>query len=292
MTLAPFDFHQPPTLEDVIEALGQYGSEASLLAGGTALLIDLQHGELTPRHVISLWGVMQLAELRLNGDFHIGSLATMTDLAKAIPPAEPGWAGLREAALQVGSRQIQNMATVGGNLCKASPGADLVPPLLCLDAVLSLTGQLGERVFPLDGFLTGPDQTALLPGEVLRAVRLPPAPPHSGTAFLKIMRRRAVDCSIVSVAARVTLADDLQTCAQVRIAVAAAAPNPFRARRAEVRLEGERLDRELAAEAGRLAQEDSYPIDDVRASAAYRRTLVETLVTRALLIAGQRAGAV
>jgi len=289
MTLAPFDFHQPPTLEGVIEALGQYGSEASLLAGGTALLIDLQHGELTPSHVISLWGVKQLAELRRNGEFHIGSLATMTDLAKAINPGEPGWAGLREAALQVGGRQIQNMATVGGNLCKASPGADLVPPLLCLDAVLSLTGQRGERVLPLDGFLTGPDQTALMPGEVLRAVRLPPTPPHTGTAFIKIMRRRAVDCSIVSVAARVTLADDLQTSSQVRIGVAAAAPNPFRARRAEARLEGERLDPKLAAEAGRLAQEDSHPIDDVRASAGYRGTLVETLVARALLVAKQRA---
>lgn len=291
MTLSPFDFHQPPTLEGVIDALGQYGSEASLLAGGTALLIDLQQGGLTPRHVVSLWGVKQLGELRLNGAFHIGSLATMTDLVKSIRPTEPGWAGLREAALQVGSRQIQNMATVGGNLCKASPGADLVPPLLCLDAVLSLSGQQGERILPLDGFLTGPDQTALLPAEVLNAVRLPPTPPHSGTAFLKIMRRRAVDCSIVSVAARVTLADDLQTCAQVRIGVAAAAPNPFRARRAEARLEGEPLDPKLAAEAGRLAQEDSHPIDDVRASAAYRRILVETLVARALLVARQRAKA-
>jgi carbon-monoxide dehydrogenase medium subunit len=282
-----FEYHEPTSIDTASELLARHGREAAALAGGTALLIDIQHGELRPRHVVSLWKIPHLGELHSNGQLQIGALATVTELGNAM--TTPATLGLREAARALGSWQVQNMATVGGNLCKASPGADLVPPLLCLDAQLVLRSASGERQSPLDGFLTGPDQTALEAGELLTQIVVAPPPPRTGTAFLKIMRRQALDCSIVSVCARVSLEDDGLTCRQARLGLAAVAPNPIRARQAEAELEGKRLDPETIARASQRARSEARPITDVRASAAYRSHLIGVLLERAIERAAQRA---
>ena len=181
------------------------------------------------------------------------------------------------------------MATAGGNICKASPGADLVPPLLCLDAQLRLRGPEGERIVPLDGFLTGPDQADIRPAEILVDIVLPAMPPRTGTAFQKMMRRQAEDISIVAAAVRITFAEDNKTCEAVRIALCAVAPVPFRARSAEDALTGASLGPENVKKSALAAVGESRPISDVRASAEYRRMLVETLVERAILKAAERA---
>jgi carbon-monoxide dehydrogenase medium subunit len=283
-----FEFHEPDSLEALVALLARHGPQAALLAGGTALLVDMRHGECRPAHLVSLWGVPGLAGAHLNGGLHIGAGTTITDLARAIGD-DAALAGLREACRLLGARQVQNLATVGGNLCKASPGADMVPPLLCLDAELRLVGPDGERRTPLDGFLIGPDRADLRPAEVLTAIDLPQAPPRTGTAFLKVMRRHAVDCSIVAVAARVSLAADGRTMETVRVAVGAAAPNPFRARSAEQALQGTTLEPAVLRAAARAARSEARPISDVRASAAYRSRLVETLTARAVRAAAERA---
>ncbi len=283
-----FDFHEPRSLKGVIETLERYGHEAALLAGGTALLIDMRHGELSPQHLVSLWGVPGLAAIHRNGGLRIGALATITEVADSAL-AFPAYQGLREAALMLGGLQVQNMATLGGNICKASPGADMVPPLLCLDAELRLVGPDGERTTPLDGFLTGPDQTAIRPAEVLVEISLPPMPERTGSAFEKVMRRQAVDCSIVAVGTRITLAADGQTCIEARIGLGAVAPNPFRAQKAEAALAGRKIEPERVKEAARLARSEARPITDVRASAEYRQMLVEALVERAIWTAARRA---
>ncbi|HSB91218.1 MAG TPA: xanthine dehydrogenase family protein subunit M [Anaerolineales bacterium] len=285
--MTPFEFHEPSSIEAASELLGRHGRSAAALAGGTALLIDMRHAELRPSHVVSLWRIPGLSGIRANGGLRIGALTTVTELGDALD--HPAWRGLREAARALGSWQVQNMATVGGNLCKASPGADLVPPLLCLDATLSLQSAGGQREVPLDGFLTGPDQTSLAPGELLVRIHVPPPPPRTGTAFLKIMRRLAVDCSIVSVCARVTMEEDGVTCREARLGLAAVAPNPIRARRAEALLAGKGLDEDTLKAAAREARAEARPISDVRASAEYRRHLVETLTARALALAVARA---
>jgi carbon-monoxide dehydrogenase medium subunit len=283
----PFEFHEPSSLQEACDLLGRHGKQAAALAGGTALLIDMRHGEWHPDHLVSLWKIPGLQGLHANGGLEIGSLLTVRQLAEARPSAAT--AGLREAASMLGSWQVQNMATVGGNICKASPGADLVPPLLCLDAALVLQSASLERNAPLDGFLIGPDQTAIGPGEVLVKVVVPPPPPRTGTAFLKIMRRQALDCSIVSVCSRVTLDADGATCREARIGLAAVAPNPFRAKQAEAALQGTRLDDRELARAAALAQAEARPISDVRASADYRSLLVGVLVERTLRLAAERA---
>jgi len=285
--MMPFDFHEPTSVDQACDLLMRHGKDAAPLAGGTALLIDMRHQERQPHHIVSLWQIPGLDSLEANGHLRIGTLLTVAALRDSVAGA--ALLGLHEAARSLGSQQVQNMATVGGNLCKASPGADLVPPLLCLDADLELRSSGAGREAPLDGFLTGPDQTALAPGELLTAIRLPSPPPRSGTAFLKIMRRQALDCSIVSVCARVTLEQDLSTCREARIGLAAVAPNPFRAKSAEALLAGAPLADDVLRAAARQARREARPISDVRASAEYRSLLVETLVERTLRLAAERA---
>jgi len=132
-----FEYHQPHSLDETIALLTQYGNEAALLAGGTALLIDMRHGERSPGHVISLWEVPGLAGFRVNRGFHVGALTTISDLA-GTAAGHPPLRALVDSAWLFGGWQVRNMCTVGGNICKASPGADMVPPLLCLDAELRL----------------------------------------------------------------------------------------------------------------------------------------------------------
>lgn len=285
--MKPFEYHEPASIRAACEILDQNGPDAAALAGGTALLVDMRHGERQPRHVVSLWKIPDLGGFRANEDYEIGALLTVSDLGNALD--DPALQGLREAARSLGSWQIQNLATVGGNICKASPGADLVPPLLCLDARLALQSSGAQREAPLDGFLTGPDQTALTPGELLVSIHVPQPPPRTGTAFMKIMRRQALDCSIVSVCARVTLKADGLTCEVARIGLAAVAPNPFRAKAAEAMLAGRRIDDSVIQEAARSARGEARPITDVRASANYRSLLVGVLVERALRLAADRA---
>ena len=288
--MSHFDYYQPDSLQEVIALLGEHGEEAALLAGGTALLIDIRHGELHPRHVISLWGIPALQSVQVNGGpgCRFGALVTITDLARALAN-RPALRGLVEAAHLLGAQQVQNVATLGGNICKASPGADMVPPLLCLDAMLVADGPAGQRRTPLDGFLTGPDQTALRAGEVLTSIEFPSPPARTGTAFLKVMRRHAVDCSIVAVSARLTLAEDGQTVLAARLGLGAVAPNPFRARQAEALLQGQKIEPELLRQVASRACSEARPISDVRASADYRSMLIDTLVQRALLKAAERA---
>jgi CO/xanthine dehydrogenase FAD-binding subunit len=290
--MVKFGYHAPTSLEEAIDLLSRYGEAARPLAGGTALLVDMKHGyaHIRPTHLVSLTKLPELDRIsRRDGGWSMGSLTTLTAVEAHDAFAGGALLGLVEATRVLGGRQIRNMGTVGGNICHASPGADMVPPLLCLDAELQLTGAEGERTVPLDGFLLGPDHTAIRPAEILTEIRIPPPAPRSGSTFLKVMRRHSMDCSIVSVAARITSADDGETCAAARIAIGAAAPVPFRATDAENLLYNERPREELIREVAERAVKAARPITDVRASAEYRRMLVRGLVGRAVTEAWNRA---
>jgi len=164
----------------------------------------------------------------------------------------------------------------------ASPAADVVPVLLTLDATVACVGAGGERTVALEEFLVGPGQTVRRPGELVTAVQFAAPPARSATAFLKAGRRRAMEISVVCVAARLTLDPSGERCVEARIALGAVAPRTWRAREAERVLEGRAIGPEALREAGRVAAADCRPISDVRASARYRQLLVETLVPRAL----------
>jgi CO/xanthine dehydrogenase FAD-binding subunit len=286
-----FAYHEPDSLAGIISLLADHGENAAPLAGGTDLLVDVRHGKLHPTHVVSLWGASELRGMSEEdgGSMRVGALCTAAELGDRFA-ARAAWQCLSEASLLLGSRQIQNVATVGGNICKASPAADLVTALLCLDARVLLSGPQGGREVPLESFLVGPGRTSMKAAEVLTGIRLPAPPPGAATAFMKIMRRKAEDLSTAAVSAHVSIGGNGRTVQSCRIALGAVGPCPFRARSAETILIGRVLSPALLCTAAAAARSEARPVDDIRASADYRREMIEVLVRRALAAAAERAG--
>ena len=276
-----FEYHEPTSVAEAVHLGARFDADGRFLAGGTDLMIQMRRGKLRPRHVVSLHRVSGLDGIDADGSVTLGALVTHRALER-----HAGFQGrlraLVESAEVVGGHQVRNVGTVGGNIVNASPAADVAPVLLTLDATVTCAGPGGERTLPLDGFLVGPGQTALRPGELLTRIRFSALTEHAATAFLKAGRRRAMEIAVVCVAARLTLDAAGERCTEVRIALGAVAPTTRRAREAEQALVGRAPTPAVLREAGRLAAVGSQPISDVRASARYRTLLVETLVTRVL----------
>jgi CO/xanthine dehydrogenase FAD-binding subunit len=228
-------------------------------------------------NVIDISGIPDLRGIDARGEnIRIGALATWSDVMAADLP--PAFAALKQAARHVGGVQIQNRGTIGGNICNASPAADSVPPLLALDAVVELASLDGVRRMPLHDFIRGNRTTALLPGEILTAVHVPRPHDDERSVFLKLGARRYLIISIVSVAANLRF-DSHGCVAAARIAVGACSPAPIRLGRIEKALYGQYTG---STEVTLTAADGLSPIDDVRASAAYRLDAAETLLRRAL----------
>lgn len=283
-----FEYHEPASVAEAVALAERAGDAGRFLAGGTDLVIQMRRGRLAPLHVISLHRVHGLDGVEVDGRVTLGALVTHRQVERTAAFAG-ALRGLVEGAEVVGGRQIRNVGTVGGNIANASPAADVVPVLLALEAEVTCLGAGGERTIPLERFLLGPGQTDRRPGELLTSVRFAAPPPGSATAFLKAGRRRAMEISVVCVAARLTLDPGLERCLEARIALGAVAPTTMRARAAERALEGRTLTEDTMREAGRAAAGECRPIDDVRASARYRRLLVEAMVPRVLARCRARA---
>jgi carbon-monoxide dehydrogenase medium subunit len=284
-----FDYHEPTSIADAVALGARFGEAGRFLAGGTDLMIQMRRGRVAPRHVLSLHRVAGLDRIEEGDAVRLGALVTHRSIERC-PHFQGGLRALVEGAEVVGGHQIRNVATVGGNIVNASPAADVVPVLLALDATVTCLGPDGERTLPLAGFLSGPGQTERRPGDLLTSIRFDRLPPRAATAFLKAGRRKAMEISVVCVAVRLTLDAADARCREARIALGAVAPTTIRARAAERALEGQPLTDEVLRRAGRLAAGECAPIDDVRASARYRRLLVETLVPRALARCLERVG--
>ena len=279
--MSRFDYHQPESLADAVDLAARFGGQASFLAGGTDLIVQIERGRVAPRHVIGLGRVPGLVGIEVNGRITLGARVTHRAIEQT-----PALAGplrcLVEGAEVIGGHQVRNVATVGGNLVNASPAADLVPCLLALDGVVALVGPGGEREVPIEHFLLGPNRTARRSDELVTRVDLPALAPRAATAFLKAGRRRAMEISVVCVAARLTLDATLERCLEARVVLGAVAPTAVRAYAAERLLEGQPVGGEAFRRAAEAAQEACRPIDDVRASAGFRQHLVGVLVRRAL----------
>lgn len=276
-----FEYHEPTSLVEAVDLGARFGADGRFLAGGTDLIIQIRRGKLRLRHVVGLHRVPGLDGIDTNGSVTLGALVTHRALERH-SAFQGRLRALVEGAEVVGGHQVRNVGTVGGNIVNASPAADVIPVLLALDTTVTCVGPAGERTLPLDGFLVGPGQTALRPGELLTGLRFSALPGRSATAFLKAGRRKAMEISVVCVAARLTLDAAGERCAEARIALGAVAPTTRRAQAAEQALEDRAPTPDALREAGRLAAGESQPISDVRASARYRTLIVETLVTRAL----------
>jgi carbon-monoxide dehydrogenase medium subunit len=276
-----FDFVAVRSPEEAVARLAERGPDGRPIAGGTDLLVQTRARLITPAYVVDLGNIAELARLAQEPDGAIWIGATARMRAIQLSPLFRGaYRVIAEGAGLVGSIQIRNLATAGGNLCNAAPSADLAPPLLAVGAVAEILGPGGRRAVPLEDFFLGPRRTVLAPAEILLGVRVPRLPPRTGGHYARHTPRREMDIAVVGVAAVVTL--DNGHCADARIALGAVAPTPIRAARAEAVLRGQPLSAEVIAEAARLAAEDARPISDVRGSADFRRHLVRVLTRRTL----------
>ncbi|MGH7324375.1 MAG: FAD binding domain-containing protein [Candidatus Rokuibacteriota bacterium] len=285
-----FEVVQPGSVEECLRALVAHGPEASLLAGGTDLLPQLKNGLLKPRCVVDLSRVARLRALDRDGGrgLRLGAAVTAREI-EVDPGVRARYRALAESGALVGSVQVRNLATVGGNLCNAAPSADMAPPLLVLDAEAVIAGPRGERRVPLSAFFVGVRRTVLAPDELLVEIVIPAPGPRSGGNYLRHTPRRELDIAVVGVASQLTLSNGV--CARARIALAAVAPTPLRVTEAEQALEGRPPTGELIEHAAGLAAEAARPISDQRGSADFRRHLVRVLTRRTLNTALVRARA-
>lgn len=269
-----FEFFEPTTLAEASRLFAQ--EHAQLLAGGTDLVIGMKALTEMPQSVISLQKIAGLTEITRNaGGVSIGAMTKVRDI-EVSEEIQNGYTALAEGAAEIGSIQIRNLATLGGNIAHASPAADTVAALLALNAQVDIASADGERSVPINALFTGPGQTVLTAGEIITRFRLPS--PASGSHYIKHKIREVMDLAFIGVAAAVDMDDGTITGA--RIGLAAVAPTPIRAPEAEELLAGNSLTDALLAEAGEAAAAACSPISDLRCSAEHRREMVDVLTRR------------
>jgi len=277
--LPRFEYFAPSTLGDVVKLLKEHGDGARLLAGGTDLLQNMKKRITSPSAIVDLNKVLELAFIEMRGnELRIGATMRLNEIKEAHVVQEKA-SVFAEAIGFLACHPIRNRATIGGNLCNASPAADTAPPLLALDASVKLQGPDGEKLVLLSEFFTGPGKTVRRPDEVLREVIIPCREGRS--AFLKLGRRKGFTLSIASVAAFGAITDGKFD--EVRVALGAVAPTPIRSQKVEEALKGKEISEELIEKTAELVKEEVNPITDIRASAAYRREMACVLTKRALI---------
>lgn len=273
-------YASPSTLSEALELLAR--GEARPLAGGTDLIVQLREGRRSTGRVVDLKRIPELIAIseEPDGSFRIGAAASFGGMAAhaGLARAHPA---IVESGRLVGSLQVQNRASLGGNICNAAPSADAVPAAICLGAQAEIAGPRGRRTEPVEGLFEGPGRIRLGPDEVLTAIMLPAPAPSSAARYLRFTPRREMDIAVAGAGASIRL-DGNGTIADARIALASVAPTPMRAVAAEKALAGEKPTRALFEEAGRIAAREARPISDTRGSGDYRRELVAVLTRRAL----------
>ena len=271
---------------DVDEAIRLKAEGHVVLAGGTDHYPVRVGRSTTAEPIVDITGIAALRGIAREGDsWRFGALTRWSDVARCDLPR--GFDALRDAARDVGAVQVQNAGTIAGNLVTASPAGDGIPSFLALDASVEVAGPSGSRVLPLSAFITGYRATALAPDELVTAILVPASVGEAGSAFLKLGLRRYLVISVVMVAAQIEAREGSITAA--RVAVGACSPVAQRLPALERDLVGRRIDEELAAVVADEHLAVLTPIDDVRATAAYRRRAARTLVGRAIVEAAGRS---
>ena len=285
-----FEYLAPESLEEAVSLLQERGDGVKLLAGGTDLLVQMKEAGLHPPAIVSLHSIPGLRGIEAqNGGLRIGSGTDMIEIA-AHDVVHERYTALSEGAGLVGSVQTQNMATIGGNIANAAPSADTAPPLAVFDAEAEVTGPNGSRRLPVAEMFDGPGSTVLASDEVLVALHLPAQPARTGSVYQRHTPRKIMDIAAVSVAVKLSLANNGEVIDSAAICLGAVGPTIIRAEQAEQALTGQTVSDELFDDVAALAQAAASPISDVRGSAEFRRHLVGVMTGRCLKIALSRAG--
>lgn len=276
-----FDYAEPATLHEAMGLLHAGGGQASLMAGGTDLMVQMKEHVRSPARVINIKKIPGMDDFGFDpkSGLTLGALVTVRQVETA-PVTLQHYASLAKASTDFASIQVRNRATVVGNVCRASPSADTLPPLIADGAMLRIEGPAGRRECRVEDFCIGPGRTALGAGEIVTHILIPAPLPGTGKVYIKHGRRAQMELATVGVAVTLTLQD--ATCTGIAIVLAAVAPTPLRAVRAEALLRGQPLTTERIAAAAQAAGEEARPIGDVRGSADYRREMVRVLSRRAI----------
>jgi carbon-monoxide dehydrogenase medium subunit len=286
--MTDFTWLRPDSLAEACAVASRLGGDAAFIAGGTELMPDFHRERESVRHLIALDRIGELRGISVEkGELRIGALTTVTDVAASALVRER-LVALADAARAIGSAQIRNVATIGGNFCRAVACADTPPAAIVGEARVRLVGPLGSREMNAEEFFLGPRRTVLAPGEVLVEITLPRQPAGSGSSYQRFSRRKGAALAVAAVAARVTLTGG--RIGGARIALGAVAPVPLLVARAAAMLEGERPSSALFAQVAAVCAGEALPIADVRGSIEFRRELVGVLARRALGEAVSRAG--
>jgi carbon-monoxide dehydrogenase medium subunit len=281
-------YEAPKTLEAAVALLSGANGVAKVLAGGTDLLIQMRGGRVDPALLVDIKGISEMTSIAAEkGGYRFGAAVTAMDLSEHKDFAKT-WPGLTEAAMLIGSYQIKGRATVGGNLCNASPAADSVPALIAAGAVASIVGPNGRREARVEDIAIGPGRNSLAKGEIVASFLLPPRPPHSGDAYLRFIPRTEMDIAVVGAGINLTL-NDKGVCTQARVCVGAVAERALLVQAAADALIGSTVDAAALERMGAAVSAACKPIDDKRGTREYRIKVSGVMAKRAAAIALNRA---
>ncbi len=278
----------PQTLDEAVGAYAAAGSAARILAGGTDLLVQMRSGAVQPGLIVDIKKIKELTAVEelSDGGFRFGAAVPGAVLAEH-PRFGKIWPGVLEAVNLIGSTQVQGRASAGGNLCNASPAGDSVPAMIAAGAVVTVQGPSGRRELKVEDVPAAPGRTNLKPGEILVSFTLPPRPPGSGDAYLRMIPRTEMDIAVVGCGVSLTLTDGV--CTHARIGLGAVAPTTLLVAPAAQALIGSRLDDAALNAAANACRAACRPIDDKRGTIAYRTQIAGVLLKRTVKIAAERA---
>lgn len=275
-----FDLLEPKSASEACQMLAHYGEEAKALSGGTALVKLMKKRLVHPSYLVDLKGIRDLRYIQVDGEgLKIGALAKLREIETS-PAVRGPFAAIAAMVHLIGSVQIRNVGTLAGNLCLADPAADPAPLLIALGAHIRVCGPAGERVLPLENFFTDFYSTALEGNEVVMEIQVPPPPQRSGISYIKHTLRASFDLGIVGVATVLTLEDGI--CRDVRVVLGGVSTIPQRVKGPEDFLRGKTIDQAAIDRAAQAVADEVDPIQDVRASAEYRREMVRVEVGRGI----------
>jgi carbon-monoxide dehydrogenase medium subunit len=280
----------PQTLDEAIGAFATAGSAARILAGGTDLLVQMRAGVVRPGLIVDIKKIAEMTAIEetADGGFRIGAAVSGMALAEH-PRFRKMWPGVLEAINLIGSKQVQGRASAGGNLCNGSPAGDSVPAMVAAGAVVTVQGPNGRREIPVEQFPAAPGRTHLQPGEILVSFALPPRPPGSSDAYLRMIPRTEMDIAVVGCGVSLTMKDGV--CTAARVGLGAVAPTVLLVEPAADALIGSRLDDAALVQAAAACSAACRPIDDKRGTIVYRTKVAGVLLKRTTAIAAQRAQA-
>jgi aerobic carbon-monoxide dehydrogenase medium subunit len=279
-----FDYLEPESIEEALAFLSKYNGKSKIMAGGTDLILQIRNKAIKPEYVIDITRISGLDYITFDDQWglRLGALTTIRALETSVE-LQRKYPIISQAASQLGSVAIRNVATVGGNLCNALPSAETSQALVALSAHVRMIGPRGERILPLEGFFTGVGKTLLQPDEVLLEILVPELTPHTSGIYIKHSPRGPIDLAIVNITVLMTMEPDQKVCRDAKIVLGAVSSTPLRARKAENVLKGNRVDGALIDRAAQVASDEAHPRHgSIRGSFEYKKEMVRVLTGRAI----------